>query len=179
MPPKNQPETTETKNFRQEIRNFHLPRYHEIPDVGLFLEQTVRLINQYLQPLYGTELTSSMISNYVKHKLIAPPHKKQYQREQIAYLIFMGIAKSVLSLEDIRLLFALQQENYTAEVAYNYFCDEFENVLHFIMGIKTTVDEVGSSQHRVKELLRAIIITVACKIHSDSLLREFKSIQNS
>lgn len=169
-----QQETTETKNFREEIQNFHLPRYHEIPDVGLFLEQTVRLVNQYLQPLYGTELTSSMISNYVKHKLIAPPHKKQYRREQIAYLIFMGIAKNALSLEDIRLLFTLQRENYSSETAYNYFCEEFENVLYYIMGIKTTVEEVGTGKHRVKELLRAIIITVACKIHSDSLLREIK-----
>ena len=33
------------------IHNFHLPRYQEIPDVGLYLEQTAKYIDSYLSPL--------------------------------------------------------------------------------------------------------------------------------
>ena len=40
--------------------------------------------------------------------MIANPVKKQYDRDQIAYLLVIAIAKSVLSLEHIQVLFDLQ-----------------------------------------------------------------------
>ena len=75
------------------VRDFCLPRYNEIPNVGLYLEQTTKYICEYLAPLGEFSLTSSMISNYVKKGLIANPVKKQYSREQIAYLFFIAVAK--------------------------------------------------------------------------------------
>lgn len=67
-------------------RSARLSRYQEIPTVGLYLEQTTKYISQYLDPLEENCITSSMIANYVKKGLIANPVKKQYGREQIAYL---------------------------------------------------------------------------------------------
>ena len=63
------------------FRNFRLPRYEEIPNVGLYLEQTTKYIAEYLNPIQEGTLTASMISNYVKKHLIASPVKKQYSRE--------------------------------------------------------------------------------------------------
>lgn len=162
------------QKLRESIQGFRLPRYQEIPDVGLFLEQTVRLVNGYLRPLGGIELTPSMVSNYVKQKLLPPPVKKQYGREQLAYLIFMAAAKTVLPLEDIRLLFALQREHYEPETAYNYFCDEFENVLQFIFGSKPALEQVGVSRSPVKALLRTMILTTAHRIRLDKFLEELR-----
>ena len=45
-------------------RDFRMPRYDELPNVGLYLEQTVKYINECLSPL-NIPVTSSMISNYV------------------------------------------------------------------------------------------------------------------
>ena len=47
----------------ESIQGFHLPRYGELPAVGLYLEQVTSLINQLLAPLEDVTLTSSMISN--------------------------------------------------------------------------------------------------------------------
>lgn len=58
------------------IDGFRLPRYAQIPDVGLYLEQVVRYVNTHLAPLGEPELTSSMVSNYVKQGLISSPIKK-------------------------------------------------------------------------------------------------------
>ncbi len=91
------------------IQNFKLPAYQEIPDVGFYLEQTTQYISEFLKPMPSISITSSMISNYVKKGLIEKPVKKQYHREQIAYLIFIAIAKTVLSLEDIYLLIQIQK----------------------------------------------------------------------
>ena len=70
-----------------------------------------------------------MISNYVKKKIINNPVKKQYGRDQIAALIFIAVAKSVLSLDNIHMMFEIQRQTYDNETAYNYFCQEFEQVL--------------------------------------------------
>lgn len=58
-----------------DIAAFRLPRYAQIPEVGLYLEQVVRYINARLAPLGEPELTGSMVSNYVKQKLV-PALKK-------------------------------------------------------------------------------------------------------
>ena len=89
------------------FRAFHLPRYQEIPDVGLYLEQAAKYISGAVSPLGDMALTGSMISNYVKKGLIASPVKKQYSRDQIAYLIFIAVCKIVLSfvvLDDFLLI---------------------------------------------------------------------------
>ena len=151
----------------ESIRHFSLPRYEEIPNVGLYLEQTSKYISEYLENLGDFALTGSMISNYVKKGLVANPVKKQYTREQIAYLIFIAVAKSVLSMEDIRLLFELQKESYTPQKAYDYFCLELENVLLYVFGLKDGLDTVGTDNTETKNLLRNTIITVAHKAYLD------------
>ena len=45
------------------IRAFRLPRYEEIPNVGLYLEQAAKYINEYLLPHQEGGITGSMISN--------------------------------------------------------------------------------------------------------------------
>ena len=85
----------------QSVAAFRLPRYTEIPNVGLYLEQAAKYIAEYLAPLGEAALTPSMISNYVKKGLIDSPVKKLYGRDQIAYLFFIAIAKSVLSLDGV------------------------------------------------------------------------------
>jgi len=143
------------------IANLHLPAYHAIPDVGLFLEQVTQYINSYLSPIDGAAITGSMISNYVKRGLIASPVKKQYNREQIAQLFFISAAKSVLSLEELQTILQVQQRSYSTGVAYDYFCQELENVLQYVFGIKDTLDTVGVEHSEEKTLLRNTIIAAA------------------
>ena len=109
--------------------------------------------------------------------MIDNPVKKQYHREQIAYLIFVVIAKNVLSLEDIHLLFELQKKVYTSETAYNYFCTEFENILQFVFGAKDTIDEVGVDHTYEKLLLRNTIITATHKIYLDKWFSRVRSME--
>ena len=63
------------------FRLFRLPRYEEIPDSGMYLEQTAKYICEFVNPVLGNAITTSMISNYVKKDLIDNPVKKQYNKE--------------------------------------------------------------------------------------------------
>ena len=109
----------------ESIRNFQLPRYQQIPDVGLYLEQTSKYLASFLDPVLPGILTPSMISNYVKKGLIESPVKKKYGREQIAYLFFIAMAKNVLSLDALRGFILLQNQTYDIQKAYDYFVEEF------------------------------------------------------
>ena len=147
------------------IRQFRLPRYSELPDVGLYLEQTTKYINRFLAPLGCQEITASMISNYVKKGLIPKPDKKQYSAEHLAYLFFVFIAKQLVSMEQITVLIQMQQESYDLSVAYDYFCDELENVIFFLFGIKDTIEDLGQSHSEEKDLLRGLLFSVGHVIY--------------
>ncbi len=144
-----------------DIPSFRLPRFRDIPDVGLYLDQTVKYINRLLKPLGCIEITSSMVSNYVKKGYIANPVRKQYSAEQIAGLIFIAIVKGVISMENIDRLFDLQRSCYTAETAYDYFADELENVLFHTFGLKPTLSQIGATNTQEKQMLRSVIIAVS------------------
>lgn len=150
------------------IDEFRMPRYREIPDVGLYLDQTVKYINGYLAPLGCMEITTSMVSNYVKKGYIESPVRKQYDADRIVYLFFIAIAKSVLSMENIARLFDMQKKSYSVEVAYDYFCTELENMLAYTFGLREQNAETGLTNSLQKTMLRSTIIAVTHIIYLSS-----------
>ena len=153
---------------------FRLPRYAEIPNVGLYLEQTGKYLADYLAPLEDISITTSMISNYVKKKILKNPHRKQYDRDQIATLFFIAIAKNVLSLENIRTLLSLAENSYSVQKAYDWFCDDFEQTLAALTGRDLRETPVTFVREDLKSLVHGTIITVTNKIVLD---RYFARVQ--
>ena len=161
----------ETKQqVSQSIQEFRLPRYNEIPNVGLYLEQATKYVCEYLAPLGEYTLTPSMISNYVKKGLIANPVKKQYGRDHIAYLFFIAVAKSVLSLDALTGFIKLQQQTYTLPKAYDYFAEEFENLLQFTFELKDTIEMSGEDNTDEKRLLFTCIVAAVQKVYLEKCL---------
>lgn len=166
------------KKMAQSVVEFHLPRYDEITNVGLYLEQTVKLINAYLLPLKGQKITSTMVSNYVKLKLIDSPVKKQYYTDHIVKLIFISLAKCTMTLDDIGLILSLQKEQYPLKKAYDYFCDEFENNIRATFGISEALSGLGDTQSELKELLRTAIIAIIDNIYLDLYIDAFRNVDS-
>ena len=166
------------KNMRSQmaepIRGFRLPRYAEIPTVGVYLEQTIKYINSYLAPLGCMELTGSMVSNYVKKGLIPAPVRMQYFPEQISYLFFVAVAKNLMSMENIDLLISIQRKSYTLPVAYDYMCRELENQLAYQFGLKETREDVGITESEEKTLLRGLISSAANVIYLHSYFEQIR-----
>lgn len=163
--------------FAERIEGFRLPRYREIANMGLYLEQVTKYINGYLSSVGFPELTPSMVSNYVKKGVISPPIKKQYYADQIAYLFFVGVAKTVLSMESIIELCHLQRKEYSLETAYDYFCTELENMLLFIAGKKARPDDVGVTDTQTKSVFRNLIISASHVLYITNFFEHQKSNQ--
>lgn len=85
----------------------HFPRWEDFPEVDLYMDQVTDLINRQLGSFSlfkGGELciTSSMINNYVKSKLMPPPVKKRYSRIHLAYIVIICTLKQTFCISAIQ-----------------------------------------------------------------------------
>lgn len=137
----------------QGFLGFHCPRWRELPDMDLYMDQVVTLLNSSLQlftqPHQGKPITSTMINNYVKHGIVNAPIKKRYMKRHVAYLFVVCILKTVYSMEEISNLISVQVEKYPQDQAYDYFCAELECCLTCIFSHK----KCGIFQVMMKEVL--------------------------
>ncbi len=116
--------------FRDEIGTFRLPRFHELPDVGLYMDQVVSIVDKYFKVLDRDDdkpiITSSMVNNYVKLGIIPPPIKKKYEPKHLAYLIMICLLKQVLTMSEITLLLGWEEGEFVEK--YDNFCDLQERI---------------------------------------------------
>lgn len=171
--------TDMTLQMAESIRNFRLPRYSELPDMGLYLEQTTKYINTCLAPLGCLEVTPSMVSNYVKKGLVPNPVKKQYGARHIAVLFFVVLAKNLVTIEEIALLLELQQNSYPLDVAYDYLCSELENALGYVFGLKDTMDKLGKTKSAEKTILANLAYSAANVIHLHACFESIRTAKNA
>ena len=158
-------------HLAESVRSFHIPRLGEIPDVGLYLEQVTRYVNRSIAGCGLSPITSSMVSNYVKQKIIPGPEKKAYGAETIADLILRSWIKNVAAMHEIRTLIAIQRATYDLPTAYHYFCEEFENLICYIFGASDQLKSIGKDKTDEKLLLRSALLSVTHKLYLDAYLR--------
>lgn len=109
------------ENAEMILAEFVLPEYRDIPDVGLYLDQVTRYLNRILNAFPKMQVTGSMISNYVKQKLLPKAVKKAYSKEQIAMLVIIVMSKRILSIDQIRIVMNDLNEMYEPETYYTMF----------------------------------------------------------
>ncbi len=116
-----------------DILEFHMPRWAELPEIELYMDQVVSTLEKKLSVFAdpGTQkiITSTMINNYVKQKVVKPPEKKRYGKLQLSYLFIVCLLKRIMSISDICESIEVMLKKYTADRVYDIFCDEFENAL--------------------------------------------------
>lgn len=106
-----------------------LPRWRELPDLELYMDQVLGLIERYLGSYPGFDgkgLTASMVNNYVKLGIMPAPVKKKYTREHLAHLIIICILKASLPIAEIRQLIDGELGQMPLETLYDRFCEMFE-----------------------------------------------------
>lgn len=82
-----------------------LPKWEELPDIELYMDQVIALTNRYLGNRTKEKmLTSSMVNNYVKMKVMPAPVKKKYTRVHLIYLIVICVLKQVMPLSSVEIV---------------------------------------------------------------------------
>lgn len=111
------------RRWEKYLIRFSLPAWEEIPDFGLYMEQTVDLLRKYLDylpPELKDEevVTSSAINNYVRRGIMPGPIKKKYYRPHIACLLMICTLKQSLNMSMIKTVLP------TCECGAEARCDE-------------------------------------------------------
>ncbi len=164
--------TIEKNNENHEISQFCLPAYSEIPDVGLYLKQVVKYINETFGPWLDLTVTETMISNYVKMHLVPNAIKKQYYRDQIASFLFIVLAKPVVSLEHIRTLLKIREEQYETREAYELFAGSFMSTFRSVFSAEGEREAEPSDTYQL--LMKNIIIAIVQKYYIEQCFRELE-----
>ena len=110
--------------------NFSYPKWEDIPNIDLYLDQVLLYVNQVCAPISPDKdkgLTASMVNNYVKHGYLTKPDKKKYQRKQIARLIANTTLKSVFSIQEIAQTLNTLQTQASSDQLYDAFVDYMNN----------------------------------------------------
>lgn len=179
--PKNQKEEVlmpdhQTEQTVREILEYRCPRYEQLPDIPLYSEQLVDMLSRMTAPLLGEEsshvITSSMINNYVKQKLIPPPEKKRYRRTHLSRLYCICLLKQVCSIQEIAEMLHVQEQSYPFPQAYDYFCTELELALQASFSSRDfSAPSAAVSVTPESELVRTAALSFACKLFTSKFLQ--------
>ncbi len=88
------------------LMRFHYPRYEELPNELMFLDEIIVCIAQAhrcipLKARNGKVFTNSMASNYIKSGLTGPPIGKKYTRDHHCLLMFAASMKLMYTAEQV------------------------------------------------------------------------------
>ncbi len=123
------------------IKNFQLPEWNTIPDIGLYMEQVIVLLSQYLELISTFDdkkdgedskvITAAAINNYVRLKIMPAPEKKKYYRVHIAYLIMIFTLKQSISINVLKEIVPANLAGEDVEKIYTDYCATYHKVSLF------------------------------------------------
>ena len=133
--------------YCERIANLHLPRFAEIPDIPLYMDQLIGFVGKQVDIFAlpsEKPLTSSMVNNYVKMRLVPQPQAKRYQPLHVAYLILVCLAKRMYSMSEIERIIAFEvQHRFQVPDVYDRFIELFESCLRVQFCGGSTAGEMG------------------------------------
>ena len=127
---------------RDEILNYRCPRWGDFPKLDLYMDQAVSFIEENVRMFYANgqpkPVTSTMINNYVKQRIVPSSRKKRYGRDHLAYFYVIFLLKSALSLVDISDALTFFNKRKLTPEMFDLFCDEIEAALATAFGGEPT-----------------------------------------
>ena len=160
----------------EDLLKYHCPRFSELPEIELYIDQLVSILQKYLSIFSKDKevpvITPSMINNYVKQHIVAPPIKKKYNREHIAHFMVICILKKSMSISEIGESMKIMLKKYSVEDAYNMFCEELEKALRYTFKPedKKQIETYNETDIREIATLRAMVMTFANSVLVDRLI---------
>lgn len=171
------------REFATVAAGFRLPRWEQIPTLGLYMDQVVTVIDRSLAPIldFSNEafITAAMVNNYVKLGMVRKPERKKYSREHIVGLMVITVLKQSLAIGDIRLGMdaVLTAEN--AEQSYDNFCDYLERALQIVAQRVLSPDNPPQIDITGDPMIMMAVCSFATKIFAAKMLSIVREEQNN
>ena len=166
------------------ITDYHLPEWNSIPDFGLYMDQVIVLLEQYLSfiptPAGAKEhiVTSATINNYVRLKIMPAPVKRKYHRVHIAYLVMILTMKQSLSISDVQKVIPPMDSSEDEVLSvYEDYSEKFRRLaLFFNQQVQSAAEGVRSMEQGSDNAVELLVIESALiagfsKILAEKLIR--------
>ena len=129
------------QTWENDLANYLLPKWDELPNLDLYMDQIISLISQYLSVFphdpHEQVITASTINNYVRLKLMPAPHKKRYNKIHLAYLLMICTLKQNMSIADIKKMLPLNLSLEEIPAFYDHYVDKHARAsMYFLEQVK-------------------------------------------
>lgn len=180
------------RRWERYLNRFRLPAWEEIPDIGLYMEQVVALLREYLDYLppelkEEEAVTAAAINNYVRTRVMPGPQKKRYYRVHLAYLIMICTLKQGLSIslvqkllpvglppEEVRRIYSRYAERH--RVTAQYFTQQVYAAAALFLDLEP---ESALTTDRVEDLIAsAAVLGGFSRLLAEKLLLEGRTVAN-
>lgn len=180
----------EINTIKQKLETFECPKWEQLPDFDVYMDQVIFFINDRLSPLFFMEeaktdkvITSNMVNNYVKNSIVHPPVKKHYKQYHLAYLIAVCILKKCYSLNEIQNMIEIEKNLEKQEISigmiYNSFSDCFDHYLHQIMNYGLVKEEFKPTHMNAEsQLMISVVKTVVYKMFTELEIMAYKNAED-
>ena len=159
-------EITELTAHLQQQSKKSLPKWEELPDIDLYMDQVIALMNRYLDNRTKDKMiTPSMVNNYVKMKVMPAPVKKKYTREHLMYLIVICVLKQVMPLSSVETVLKDGLEQTEPAVFYGRFLELYGDA--FRTAAEETISLTAAGASRTDAML-----SLAMKAQAEQNLAE-------
>lgn len=164
--------------WEEKIKKYSLPQWESLPDIDLYMEQIISLIEKYLGIYYEIAnsdkfITASMINNYVKLKIIPAPTKKRYSRIHLAYLIIIFTLKQTLDMATIQKIIPVDLSENDVKQTYNSFVlNQRKAYLYILENVKSVSNPILSLKGDNQERMNDLIMQVASSANIFKILTE-------
>ncbi len=142
-------EKQQFSNACAEMTAFHIPRWNELPEFDLYMDQVIALAEKYLRVLSVDSkplLTPSMINNYVKSGVLPPPVNKKYNRKHLAIVMIICITKPVMEISAISEIIQKGLSVNSLEFVLDSLAKTFENEISSVADhAKTAVEQAENT----------------------------------
>ena len=179
----------EYREFIEQRKICHLPRWNELPELELYMDQVITLMNRYtscFSPDKDAQLTPAMINNYVKHCIIPSPVKKKYGRVHLSRLLIVCALKSVLPISSIAELTDNLLKNHTEQELHDFFVEHYEQAFADTMeALKNYTENVVNSNSDIDLMLSLTVLhssSISCAgkfLAQNAISEQEKRLENS
>jgi len=162
--------------YSNDTKAYRIPRWNELPDLELYMDQVISVLDKYLALFIDKEdgggITSTMINNYVKQKLVEPPKNKKYNKGHIASFFIITLMKQIMSISEINIAISTVADKLGREKGYDLFCESFESSLEFVFIPGTKVHKIKCEDPEAYEIVRSITLAYANMLYARNLLKD-------
>ena len=167
--------------WEEYLNHYKLPAWKELPDIGLYMDQVIALLGQYLDfiPIEDSKdkpVTPTTINNYVRLKVMPAPEKRKYYRVHIAFLIMIFTLKQGISINGLQQLLPSTADEEEVRIFYTSYIARLQEVGNFYTAqtraaVQDILDPETSDEGAIENvIIQSILQSGFSRIMAEKLL---------